>query len=84
MFAISTKTLDLVARTGAFNHLFCEKNAAIHDIVLNDLKDVSATISTLLLTAEGVFGPTFDQKLKAPQVQKKSKQKLWRHYSKVI
>ena len=58
-FAISTKLLDQMARTGAFAHLIRRK-AALYDSGLSDLKDYAATVNTLPLTAEGVFGFDFD------------------------
>ena len=78
IFAISTKTLDQIARTGAFNHMIRRK-ATLYDTGLNELKDYTSTINTLPLSAEGVFGPGFDQKLKSKQ--EKNKQIAEIHFS---
>lgn len=64
IFAISTQTLDQVARAGAFDHLI-RRRASLYDTGLSDLKDYTSTVNTLPLTAEGVFGQDFDSKLKA-------------------
>ena len=63
IFAMTTKTLDQVARAGAFHHLV-RRNATLVDTGLNDLKEYSHTVMSLPLTSEGVFGAQFDKKLK--------------------
>ena len=68
--AISTELLDQMARTGAFVHLIRRK-AALYDTGLSELKDYAATVNTLPLTAEGVFGSDFDNKLQAKQERNK-------------
>lgn len=63
IFAMTTKTLDQVARAGAFHHLV-RRNATLIDTGLCDYKEYSAPVMSLPLTADGVFGTQFDKKLK--------------------
>ena len=55
IFAISTKALDQVGRSGAFHHI-ARRKAAASDTGLNNLKDVQAKVLYLPLTGDGVFG----------------------------
>lgn len=43
IFAMSTKALDQVSRSGAFHHIIRRK-AAVSDSGLNNLKDVQAKV----------------------------------------
>ena len=65
-FAMITKTLDQIGKAGAY-HQMTRRKAAIFDTGLDDYKDYSSTIMSLPLTAEGVFGSQFDEKLKSRQ-----------------
>ena len=66
IFAMSTKSLDQMARTGAFHHLIRRK-ATVADTGLHEFKDLQKTALTAPLAAEGVFGPEFEKKLKDRQ-----------------
>ena len=66
IFAMSTKSLDQMARTGAFHHLIRRK-ATMADTGLHEFKDLQKTALTAPLAAEGVFGPEFEKKLKDRQ-----------------
>lgn len=70
IFAITTKNLDQVARAGAFHHLI-RRRAAVNDTGLSDFKGYASTVLTLPLSAEGVFGTEFDEKLKSKQEKNK-------------
>ncbi|VDI62494.1 Hypothetical predicted protein [Mytilus galloprovincialis] len=63
IFALSTKSLDQTARTGAFHHMI-RRRATMYDTGLNELRDYANTIVTLPLTADGIFGSQFDTKMK--------------------
>ena len=63
---MTTKTLDQIGKAGAY-HQMTRRKAAIFDTGLDDYKDYSSTIMSLSLTAEGVFGSQFDEKLKSRQ-----------------
>lgn len=63
IFALSTKTLDQMARTGSFHHMI-RRRATMYDTRLSDLKEYANTIVTLPLTSDGIFGNQFDIKLK--------------------
>ena len=66
VFAMTTKSLDQVARAGAFHHM-SRRKAAVYDTGLDEYKDYASTIMALPLTSEGVFGSQFDDKLKSKQ-----------------
>ena len=53
IFALSTKTLDQISRTGAFHHLV-RRRATMHDTGLSDYKNYASAIMKLPLTSEGV------------------------------
>ncbi|CAC5415910.1 unnamed protein product [Mytilus coruscus] len=63
IFALSTKSLDQTARTGALHHMI-RRRATMYDTGLNELRDYANTIVTLPLTADGIFGSQFDTKMK--------------------
>ncbi|VDH92527.1 Hypothetical predicted protein [Mytilus galloprovincialis] len=63
IFALSTKSLDQTARTGAFHHMI-RRRATMYDTGLNELRAYAITIVTLPLTADGNFGSQFDTKMK--------------------
>lgn len=62
-FAISTKTLDQIGRSGAFHHLVRRKCAEL-DSGLSDLKAFTGQLNSLPLTSDGVFGKELENKLK--------------------
>ena len=63
---MTTKSLDKVARAGAFHHM-SRRKAAVYDTGLDEYKNYASTIMALPLTSEGVFGSQFDDKLKSKQ-----------------
>ena len=63
IFAMSTTSLDQVARAGAFHHLIRRK-AALEDTGLSDIKELKQPLVSLPLTNSGVFGDVFEQTLK--------------------
>lgn len=63
IFDMSTKFLDQVSRSGAFNHLIRRK-AAMEDTGLEAIKDLSPLLTDLPLTSTGVFGQGLEQTLK--------------------
>lgn len=63
IFAMSTKAVDQVARTGAFHHLIRRK-AVMEDTGLNDIKELKNPLLSLPLSSGGVFGEKFEQTLK--------------------
>ena len=67
---MSTKSLDQMARAGAFHHLIRRKPTAA-DTGLNEFKDLQKTALTAPLSGEGVFGPEFEKKLKDRQEKDK-------------
>lgn len=69
IFAMSTKALDQVGRSGAFHHIIRRK-AAASDTGLNNLKDVQAKVLYLPLTGDGVFGKGLEENLKKRKEQK--------------
>ena len=75
IFAITTKSLDQMARTGAFHHLVRRK-ATVADTGLHEYKDLQKTALTAPLTGEGVFGKEFEQKLKDRQDKDKQLKEL--------
>ena len=63
IFAMSTKTLDQLGRTDAYDHVIRWK-AAIVDMGLENIKDVAKQTEVLPLTGDGVLGLGFQSKLK--------------------
>ena len=63
IFAMSTKSLDQAARTGAFHHLVRRK-AVMEDTGLSEIKELKNPLIALPLSNSGVFGETFEQTLK--------------------
>ena len=63
IFAMSTKALDQVGRSGALHHI-AQRKAAASDTGLNNLKDVQAKVLYLPLTGDGVFGTGLEESLK--------------------
>ena len=70
IFAMSTKTLDQVARCGAFHHLVHRK-ATMEDTGLVGIKDLSLQLFNLPLSETGVFGKNLEQTLKDRTEQSK-------------
>ena len=62
-FAMSTKTLDQLGRTGAYSHIIRRK-ATIVDMGLDSVKDIAKQAELLPLTDQGVLGSAFEEKLK--------------------
>ena len=54
-FAMSSKVLDQLGRTGAFHH-YIRRKATILDMGLENVKDVAKQADLLPLTGDGVFG----------------------------
>lgn len=69
IFAMSTKALDQVGRTGAFHHVIRRK-AAASDTGLNNFKEVQAKVLYLPLSDEGVFGKGLEDSLKKRKEQR--------------
>ena len=69
IFAMSTKALDQVGRSGAFHHIIRRK-AAASDTGLNNLKEVQAQVMYLPLSGDGVFGKGLEECLKKRKEQK--------------
>ena len=63
IFAMNTKTLNQLGRTGAYDH-FIRQKAAIIDMGLENIKDVVKQAEVLPLTGDGVLGSGFQSKLK--------------------
>ncbi|CAG2251467.1 unnamed protein product [Mytilus edulis] len=63
IFAMSTKSVDQVARAGAFHHLIRRK-LVMEDTGLNDIKELKNSLISLPLSSSGVFGDKFEQTLK--------------------
>lgn len=70
IFAISTKSMDQMARTGAFHHLLRRK-ATIADTGLHEYKDLQKAAITSPLSGDGIFGKQFENKLKERQEKDK-------------
>ncbi|XP_045185076.2 uncharacterized protein LOC123543076 isoform X1 [Mercenaria mercenaria] len=66
LFAITSKTLDQIGRSGALHHLIRRKSA-LYDTGLSEYKDYASTVMSLPLASDGIFGSEFDQKLKSKQ-----------------
>ena len=62
-FAMSSKVLDQLGRTGAFHH-YIRRKATILDMGLENVKDVAKQADLLPLTGDGVLGSEFENKLK--------------------
>ena len=69
IFAMTTKALDHVGRSGAFPHIIRRK-AAASDTSLNNLRDIQAKVLYLPLTGDGVFGKGLETNLKKRKEQK--------------
>ena len=69
IFAMSTKGLDQISRSGAFHHIV-RRTVAMTDTALCDLSD-SKDYSNLPLTGEGVFGSGLETLLKSRKEKKK-------------
>ena len=81
IFAKSTKSLDQMARAGAFHHLIRRK-ATVADTGLHEFKDLQKTALTAPLSGEGVFGPEFEKKLKDRQEKDKQLSDLMPEFGK--
>lgn len=81
IFAMSTKSLDQMSRTGAFHHLIRRK-ATIADSGLHEFKDLQKTALTSTLSGEGMFGVEFEKKLKDRQEKDKQLSELMPEMSK--
>ncbi|XP_063396797.1 uncharacterized protein LOC134681215 [Mytilus trossulus] len=79
LFAISTKSLDQVGRTGAFNHMIRRKAAATES-GLNNLKDIQTKVLYLPLSNEGVFGKGLEDKLEKRKEQREQLDDLLPEY----
>ena len=62
-FAMSTKIIDQLGRTEAYDH-FIRRKAALVDMGLDSVKDVDKHADLLPLTGDGVLGKEFEVKLK--------------------
>lgn len=81
IFAMSTKSLDQIARTGAMHHLIHRK-ATVADTGLHQFKDLQKTALTAPLSGEGVFASEFEKKLKDRQEKDKQLSDLMPEFSK--
>lgn len=70
IFAMSTKSLDQVSRSGAFHHLI-RRRTAMEDTGLHELKDIKTQIWNLPLSNDGVFGSGLEKTLKDRQEKNK-------------
>lgn len=75
IFAISTKSLDQMCRSGAFHQLIRRK-ATVADTGLHDFKDLQKSALTSPLSGEGIFGSEFEKKLKDRQEKDKQLSEL--------
>lgn len=75
LFAMSTKSLDQFARSGAFHHLVRRK-ATVADTGLHEFKDLQKAALTSPLSGQGIFGPEFEKKLKDRQEKDKQLSEL--------
>ena len=80
IFAMSSKALDQVGRTGAFHHIIRRK-AAASDTGLNNLKEIQSKVLYLPLTGDGVFGSGMEQCLKKRKEHKEQLTDLAPEYS---
>ena len=81
IFAISTKSLNQMCRSGAFHQLICRK-ATVADTGLHEFKDLQKSALTSPLSGEGIFGPEFEKKLKDRQEKDKQLSELMPEFSK--
>ncbi|CAC5403693.1 unnamed protein product [Mytilus coruscus] len=70
IFALSTKSLDQTARTGAFHHMI-RRRATMYDTGLNELRDYANTIVTLPLTVDAEVLPDTKRVTFGPQLGKR-------------
>ncbi|CAG2247894.1 unnamed protein product [Mytilus edulis] len=63
IFAMSVKSMDQTARTGAFHHLIRRK-ATLLDTGLEDITELNDKFLSLKLSSDGVLGKDFEEKLK--------------------
>ena len=75
LFAMSTKSLDQLSRTGAFFHLVRRK-ATVADTGLHEFKDLQKVALTAPLSGEGIFGTDFEKKVKDRQEKDKQLSEL--------
>lgn len=75
IFAMSTKSLDQVARSGAFHHMI-RRRTAMEDTSLHELKEIKNQIWNLPLSSEGVFGSGLEKTLKDRQEKNKQMTEL--------
>ena len=80
IFAMSTKSLDQMGRTGAFHHIL-RRQMCLTDTSLYQLED-SRDISDLPLTGEGVFGDKLEVFLKSRKEKNKTLDDLIPDFSK--
>ena len=69
IFAMSSKVLDQLGRTGAYDH-FIRRKATIMDIGVDSIKDIAKYADPLPLTGDGVLGKDFENKLKKKEGEK--------------
>ena len=81
IFAISTKSLDQMCRSGAFHQLIRRK-ATVADTGLREFKDLQKSALTSPLSGEGIFGSEFEKKLKDRQEKDKQLSELVPEFSK--
>ena len=81
IFAISTKSLDQMCRSGAFHQLIRRK-ATVADTGLHEFKDLQKSALTSPLSGEGIFGSEFEKKLKDRQEKDKQLSELMPEFSK--
>ncbi|CAG2244645.1 unnamed protein product [Mytilus edulis] len=70
VFAMSTKSLDQVGRTGTFHHIV-RRQVAMTDTGLYEI-DEARDLSDLPLSADGVFGSDFEKFLKTRKEKNKA------------
>ena len=75
LFAMSTKSLDQLSRTGAFLY-FVRRKATVADNGLHEFKDLQKVALTAPLSGEGIFGPDFEKNLKDRQGKDKQLSEL--------
>ncbi|XP_053376727.1 uncharacterized protein LOC123522864 [Mercenaria mercenaria] len=74
IFAMTTKCLDQIGRSGAFHHVV-RRTTAMCDTALYELEDASQ-FSNLPLSGEGVFGKGLEELLKSRKEKKKQLEDL--------
>ncbi|CAC5366750.1 unnamed protein product [Mytilus coruscus] len=70
IFAMSVKSMDQTARTGAFHHLIRRK-ATLLDTGQDDITELNDKFLSLKLSSDGVLGDDFEEKLKNRSETKK-------------